>query len=604
MSILVALLLLSWIGGIIGCYTIKNPVTQRVLFIVPALLSLCAAIGIAWLIFPNEPTSLIWKWFNIGNTVIYLTFEFNKYTIPLMVLVCSISFLVHLYSIDYMKHDASKTRFFATLAVFTFAMLGLTISGNLLQLFMFWELVGLCSYLLIGFYRDSTKANHASMKALIINKVGDAGFLLALMALWATTQTFEINQLSTNIVGNQWQTFIGIAILIAACAKSAQFPFHTWLPDAMIGPTPVSALIHSATMVAAGVFLLVRLQFLFTPFVLQAITVVGAATALIGGINAIRENDLKRFLAWSTLSQLGLMFLVVGNSASNAAFIHLLSHAVFKAGLFLVAGVLIQHYNLKYLNEQGATSKVFRILTFMLVLSLVGMPFTIGFLSKEAMLATVGPGSNTFILALSFITAFYSTRLLMFVQAPSKSNNGPAIPLPLLVSVLVLALASVWIFYARSPLSADWTTDVFHLSAPSTTVTWLSVGVTFFGMAIAIVLIKQGKMVAIQKLIPIVAFDTWLKFLLVKPVLELSQGAARTDHQIDRGIHLAVYIKVSIAFLVSWIDQYVVDGFVQTLVWISKSTGNIFRKLVTGKIQDYIWWTVIGLILVIIVLSR
>jgi NADH-quinone oxidoreductase subunit L len=605
MSWMIILLLGVWILGAALCYVSKNLKWQGIAFILPALIGLYISINIAWLSSQTGLASLAWDWFTIGDQSISLIFEFNAYTVPLMVMVSSISFLVHVYSLRYMRNDASKPRFFATLALFTFSMLGLTLSGNLLQLFVFWELVGLCSYLLIGFYRATAESGQASTKALIINKIGDSGFLIALMILWSVAGTLNIETLSTVALSDEWRTLIGTAILIAALAKSAQFPFHTWLTDAMVGPSPVSALIHSATMVAAGVFLLVRLEFLFTSLTLQLAIIAGAATAFFGGFNALREKDLKRFLAWSTLSQLGLMVMVAGSGAFNAAFIHLLSHGIFKAGLFLAAGILIQHYHIKSITEHSVKTPttLLRILVTVLTLALMGMPLTIGFLSKEIMLASVqSPITGLIILTMSLITALYGARLLMFVRLGKASDPAPAIPLPMLLIVMLLGVGSLWIFYSWSPLSTPAINQIFQFSEPSNTMTLFSFGVIFFGMAAGVGFIRQGKMASLQKLIPVLPYDQWLKLFFVKPVLALSQITTRTDEQIDRGIHVIAYIQVGLSLFIGWIDRNIVDGFGHAVAWISKAIGNLFRTLVTGKIQDYIWWTVIALVVLLVII--
>jgi NADH-quinone oxidoreductase subunit L len=600
LELMVGVLFGVWIAGILLSQFFRR--ATGLIYALPSFIALVISINIAWLTNQTGVQTIGWNWFTIGNTDINLIFEFNTLTIPLMIIVSAISFLVHAYSTAYMKNDAAKPRFFATLGLFTFSMLGLTLSGNLLQLFMFWESVGLCSYLLIGFYRSKTEASAAATKAMIMNKIGDAGFLIALMILWAMAGTLSIESLTANTITEEWRTLIGTAILIAVLAKSAQFPFHTWLPDAMAGPTPVSALIHSATMVAAGVFLLARLQFLFTPLTLQVLTILGGITALIGGLNAIRENDLKRFLAWSTLSQLGLMVMVAGSGAFHASFVHLLSHAIFKAGLFLAVGVFIQHYRIKTFNESSPATTTLKVMVIVLTAALMGMPLTIGFLSKEALISsTQSPMVGISIYVLNFVTAFYCARLLHFIRSARSIEKQLAIPLPMLIAVTALATASLWIFYSLSPLHSDNINQIFQLTSPSFSASLLSVVVIFFGLASASGFIRQGKLTAIQKGIPSIPFDQLLKVIFVKPALVLSDFAARTDVQIDRGIHAVAYTKVAFAHVVAWTDKYFVDVLPHGVAWLSKAIGNLFRKLVTGKIQDYIWWTVAAIILMLII---
>ena len=290
----------------------------------------------------SATNTIYWKWISLGGDSIDLVFDYSNVTLPLLLIVTFISFLVQVYSIGFFLWDAHQSRYFATLGFFTFSMIALTLSGNLLQLFVFWELVGMSSYLLISFYRNKPEAAKAGTKALIMNKIGDAGFIVALMVIYFISGNLDISNISTTTIPANYKILIGVGLLLAAFSKSAQFPFHSWLPDAMEGPTPVSALIHSATMVATGVFLLVRLQFLLTSELLQLVAAIGATTAILGGINALRESDLKKLLAWSTISQLGLMMMVIGNSGFESAYVHLLSHAIFKAGLFLTVEIMLR----------------------------------------------------------------------------------------------------------------------------------------------------------------------------------------------------------------------------------------------------------------------
>jgi NADH-quinone oxidoreductase subunit L len=593
-------LMATWLTGAVLYIALPKPSSAlgQARYLLAPVLGL--AFTVSLLMQVDQSTSIAWPWFTIGHYQLDLTIHFNINTQVLLLLVSIISLLVHVYSIGYMNKEVSQPRFFATLALFTFSMLGLTLSDNLLMLFMFWELVGVCSYLLIGFYRSSPAAVHASSKALLMNKIGDAGFLLGIAAVWALTGTLNITSLHS-LSSWPYATALGCAFLIAAFAKSAQFPFHTWLPDAMAGPTPVSALIHSATMVAAGVFLLVRIQFLFTAETMMIAAIIGALTALIGGLNAIRENDLKRFLAWSTLSQLGLMVMVAGSSAFDAAFVHLLAHAVFKSGLFLLAGIIIQQFHTQYMHHPIAVSWLVRISMFILAFALMGMPLTIGYYSKEAMLGGTGTSWISILFySNSFITAFYSARLLMFLT----SDNKPAsIPITMIGSVVILSAASLWFFYDWSPLAIPALFASWSIHAPNNSLAITNLGVAFFGMAASVTFHRQQKFESIQKLIPVLAHDAWLRNLVVKPVHALAQFTTVCDRQLDRCLHFTVYTHVFTAKLTAWFDWFFIDGAVRALAWCTKQTGQIMRQLVTGRIQDYIWWTVLAVIMLILILA-
>src|ERR1041385_5995776 len=294
------------------------------------------AAGILYVKGWQAATTLHLPWFNIGEYSIDLIVLADNLSLPMLSMVVLVSFLVHLYSVGFMADDQHAGRYFAALGLFTFSMLGLVMSGNLLVTFCFWELVGFSSYLLIGHWRERPAAAAAATKAFMFNRIGDALFVVGL-AITYEVAGFDI----TRMVEMPWSTVGGLCIFAGVIGKSAQLPLSTWLPDAMEGPTPVSALIHAATMVAAGVFLILRVPFILTPATSEIIAIVGGITALYGGWNAIQQYDLKKILAYSTISQLGLMMLGIGAGSDEGAFVHLLAHGFFKACLFLAAGAII-----------------------------------------------------------------------------------------------------------------------------------------------------------------------------------------------------------------------------------------------------------------------
>ena len=391
----------------------------------------------------------LYTWMTLGSLKMEIGFLVDGLTAMMMCVVTFVSLMVHIYTIGYMADDEGYNRFFAYISLFTFAMLMLVMSNNLLQLFFGWEAVGLVSYLLIGFWFNRPSAIFANMKAFLVNRVGDFGFILgiALIAAYAGTLNYgevfaKANSLATlTLPGTGWMlvTVICICLFIGAMGKSAQFPLHVWLPDSMEGPTPISALIHAATMVTAGIFMVARMSPLFelSDAALSFVMVIGAITALFMGFLGIIQNDIKRVIAYSTLSQLGYMTVALGVSVYSAAVFHLMTHAFFKALLFLAAGSVIigMHHN-QDIRWMGGARKYMPItwITFLLgSLALIGTPLFSGFYSKDTIIEAVaeshlwGSGFAYFaVLAGVFVTAFYSFRLYFLVfHGKERYNQNP-----------------------------------------------------------------------------------------------------------------------------------------------------------------------------------
>ncbi|KYO57598.1 NADH-quinone oxidoreductase subunit L [Tistrella mobilis] len=400
-----------------------------------ALLSVVAFFDVA--VGGNATTVNLFTWIRSGELAFSWALRIDSLTAVMLIVVNGVSFMVHIYSIGYMSHDPHKPRFMAYLSLFTFAMLTLVTADNLVQMFFGWEGVGLASYLLIGFWYKRPSANKAAMKAFVVNRVGDFGFSLGIFALFFVTGSVGFDAIfadlgtvaGTNIdfLGMTLPTIEVIAVLlfIGAMGKSAQLGLHTWLPDAMEGPTPVSALIHAATMVTAGVFMVARLSPVFelTSFTSDMITVIGASTAFFAATVGLTQTDIKRVIAYSTCSQLGYMFFAAGVGAYPAAIFHLMTHAFFKALLFLGAGSVIHAMSDEQdMRKMGGIWKLIPVTyTFMWIgsLALAGLPPFAGFFSKDMILETAyaahtGVGAYAFWLgiAAAFMTAFYSWRLL------------------------------------------------------------------------------------------------------------------------------------------------------------------------------------------------
>ena len=481
-------LLGSIIAGLFGRFIGRHlsEVIPTALLFASAALSAYAFYDVAYL--GNSYTVPIAPWITSGDLNVGWTLRIDALTAVMLVVVTGVSSLVHLYSVGYMEEDPHTPRFFSYLSLFTFAMLMLVTSDNLLQLFFGWEGVGLASYLLIGFWYDRPSANAAAIKAFIVNRVGDFGFALGVFGLYAVFGTLDFTRIfmAAPMMAGQTFAFAGyeadilttlcILLFIGACGKSAQIGLHTWLPDAMEGPTPVSALIHAATMVTAGVFLVCRASPLFelAPAARDVVAIVGATTAFFAASVGLFQHDIKRVVAYSTCSQLGYMFAAAGVSAYNAAMFHLFTHASFKALLFLGAGSVIHalHHEQDMRNMGGLKGKLPYTWTVMLIgtiaLTGLGIPFTpigfAGFYSKDAILeaaymAHTGPGTYAFILGITAaaMTSFYSWRLMFLTfhghfrgdhHALDHAHEAPPTMMVPLIVLSVGAVLSGILFYA------------------------------------------------------------------------------------------------------------------------------------------------------------
>ena len=438
----------------------------------------------------------ILNWISSGDFVANWSINIDPVSSIMLVVVTIVSSLVHIYSIGYMSHDPFKPRFMSYLSLFTFSMLALVVSDNFLQLFFGWEGVGLCSYLLIGFWYKKESANNAAIKAFIVNRVGDLGLAIGIFLIFFYFGTINFNEVfqlvpqygekKINFLGTDSNliTLICIFLFIGAMGKSAQFFFHTWLPDAMEGPTPVSALIHAATMVTAGVFLVIRCSpiFEYSQAALNFVACIGMITALFAASVALVQNDIKKIIAYSTCSQLGYMFFAAGIGAYHVAMFHLFTHAFFKALLFLGSGSVIHAFN----DEQdirlmgGVRKKLPYTYTFMLIgtLALTGFPFLSGFYSKDAIIefaffeqSTIGNYAVFVGIFTAFLTAIYSWRLFFKTFHGTYNNKTISIekihesPLVMLGPLLVLAVGSLFAGYFFKDIFIGHHNEDFWLSS-------------------------------------------------------------------------------------------------------------------------------------------
>ncbi len=515
----------------------------------------------------------------------------------MLVLVTLVSLLVQIYSLAYLRDErpASLGRYYTFQSLFAFSMLGLVLSPSFIQMFVFWELVGLCSYLLIGYWYTRPTAARAAVKAFWITKLGDLGFVIGIVMLWSATGTFEFRALfakaQEHALAIEGLGTIMFLVYLGAVGKSAQFPLHVWLPDAMEGPTPVSALIHAATMVTAGVFMVTRAQplFVLVPAVLALIGWVGAFTALLAATMACVESDIKRVLAYSTVSQLGYMMAAAGAGAPYASFLHLLTHGLFKALLFLAAGAVIHAVGTNDIFRMGGlframpqTGVVFIVGT----LALAGLPPLAGFFSKEAILAGVWEADMTgpfLMLALTaLLTAFYMFRVVFvafFGRAPAAGHphepswtmRGPLWVLAALTVLVGIRLAIGSVGEHHGP---GWLPP-------------LSVAAALGGIVLAWAAYQRG------------ALDPGR--LAATFPFSVVDVLARRRYGLD-ALYAGLYRSFILGFsrLIGWIDRYLVDGLLNFLSAWTLRGGDLLRRIQSGHAQDYVYGVAFGVLLLLI----
>lgn len=573
------------------------------------LMLMCAVLGLI-LFFSAEIVRIETAWFQIGTITVNFSLVLDDISRLLVMIVSVVSFLIHLYSTGYMADDSGIRRYFGMLGFFTFSMLGIVLSTHLILIFMFWELMGFSSYMLIGHWMQKPAAGKAAQKAFLFNRIGDAAFLIGILIVM-------INP------GREWMNAAQLCVFAGVIGKSAQLPLSSWLPDAMEGPTPVSALLHAATMVAAGIFLLVRLSPVLTETSLMVITITGSITALYGAICALNQFDIKKVLAYSTISQLGLMATAIGIGAKDAALLHLFTHAFFKAGLFLAAGSVIHALShsqfhsdstvdVQDIRNLGGLRKKLPVtfLVFCIVgASLAGVPLLSGFISKDAILTAAWNINDnsikwlvvTTISIVSFCTALYMYRLIRFVFLGTESKlNVAESPWVMRLPMMLLALGSVWFIISINPFNASgWFTTSFPEARVSAVATMVSIVILVLALVTATLLYGKNKaprnVSIIQKGFGIdVFYQKTFGFLFLK----LATVTDKADRKwIDGLLHLTAYAQVSFAHGVAWFDRNIIDGTVNAGAWITKRFGAFTRSFQGGNVQLYIFWAAAGLII-------
>jgi len=602
----------------------------------------------------TAPVHQQFSWFLIGTVQFYAGVLLNNLSVLMMVMVSGISVLVHIYSREYMKNDPNISRYWAYLGLFCFSMLGLTISDSLLLIYIFWELVGFSSYLLIGFWYSKHTASQAAKKAFIMNRIGDLGFLTGILIIYTQFQTLDLHSLFGDggligtssidgdlwISGSQqmpviWLSIAGFAFFLGAMAKSAQFPLHTWLPDAMEGPTSVSSLIHAATMVAAGVFLIARIYPVFDPLILDLMVWIGAFTAFMAASIALTQNDIKRILAYSTISQLGFMVMAIGIGAYSESIFHLTTHAFFKCLLFLAAGSVIHqlhHYceknghdfDCQDIRLMGGLRKRMPFAFWGMCIAsaaLVGLPLTSGFLSKDSILIRAfewGAAREGVFVVLpwvmvltSWLTAFYIFRLIFKVFLGESReikmdrlvqiNDSPA----QMTSVLViLSFFCTFIVFDSNPVSfeSSWLWNGFQISMIKeiSIFHWLIPLILNFGSIVLIFVAyriyvrdKGSNKMEVSWLYHVSKrewyFNEIYNFMFIRSVEKLSLLTYRFDRTVIDGLVLSVAALTKIiSSIADWFDRNIIDGLVNSAGSLSRYIGRFFRNFQSGRLQNYL----------------
>lgn len=556
------------------------------------------------------------EWLTLGDKVIEMGFVVNQLNAMMLVIVTFVSMLVHIYSKGYMHGDERFPVFYSYLALFTFSMLGLVISPNLLQVYIFWELVGVCSFLLVGFYFFKPEAKAAAKKAFIVTRIGDVGLFIGIALLFWFAGSFnfvDVFAAVQNGAMESWQiTLVGILIFIGAVGKSGQFPLHTWLPDAMEGPTPVSALIHAATMVAAGVYLVATMFPLY-----QASADASLVVAYIGGITAIfaasiglTQRDIKRVLAYSTVSQLGYMMLALG-MASVAGYVagtfHLMTHAFFKALLFLAAGSVIHAVHTQDIFEMGGLFSKMKITgTVFLIgcLAIAGVPPFAGYFSKEEIIGAVYAEGHYGLFAIAliaaFFTAFYMFRLFFVtftgkpadVKAHSHAHESPLVMTVPMILLAILAISAGWINTPGNPVLGHWLTENMTVTEEAhhapIWIAILATGISLLGILLAYLMYTKKSL---------------SRDIIAGPMPWLYQ-LSFNKYWIDEIYHTVFVRPVrAIGSVLTVIDVFIIDGIVRLVAAFTQELGHAGARVQNGQVQTYGAIAFLGIVLLAIGLT-
>ncbi|HZX09964.1 MAG TPA: NADH-quinone oxidoreductase subunit L [Acidobacteriota bacterium] len=562
----------------------------------------------------------LFSWIHSGNFQANLSFQFDPLTAVMTMVVSAVGFLIHVYSIGYMAEDRSYSRFFTLMNLFTFSMLLLVMASNIVLMFVGWEGVGFCSYMLIGFWFEKHSAANAGKKAFIVNRIGDAGFLLGMLFIIVNIGSTEFVNINNAVAGGSLSsglvTLIAILLFVGATGKSAQIPLYVWLPDAMEGPTPVSALIHAATMVTAGVYMVARMNVFYT--VSEAagfiVAIIGAITAVYAGTMALTQNDIKRVLAYSTISQIGYMFIGCGVGAYAAGIFHLYTHAFFKSLLFLAAGSVMHALSGELdMRKMGGLKKYmpYTYPTFLIgAIAIAGVPFLSGFFSKDAILTAAFAKGQYVVWALGILgavlTAFYMFRLI-FLTFHGKERLDPEVkkhihesPPVMTIPLSILAFFSVIAGYIGLPVvlgkKVNWFNNFLKPLMPPIHETHLSVGTEWLLILISIIVALSGIFIAywfyLKK--PDVPHKWVSRFPFLYKLLY-------NKYYVDEAYNY-VFVRPAIKgseFVYHKFDLNVIDGAVNGTASGTGFFGKVLSYLQTGFIKDYALVFLLGTIILL-----
>ncbi|MFA5011292.1 MAG: NADH-quinone oxidoreductase subunit L [Ignavibacteria bacterium] len=585
-------------------------------------------IGVYYLIellkLPPESRTIVYKyfsWISAGSFNLDYSFLIDPLSLVMILVVTGIGFLIHVYSIGYMHGDKGYPSFFANLNLFIFAMLHLILADNFLLVFLGWEGVGLCSYLLIGFWYEKKFTGDAAKKAFVVNRIGDFGFMIAMFLIFEYFGTLNISTFSGSIAGFPVNSplLVAIALLffLGATGKSAQIPLFVWLPDAMAGPTPVSALIHAATMVTAGVYLIARTSLLYAlaPIASNVILIIGIATAILSATIALKQNDIKKILAYSTVSQLGFMFIALGTQSYVAAVFHLVTHAFFKALMFLGSGSVIhgmhEEQDIRKMGGLKSKMKITYITFLMGAIAISGIPPFSGFFSKDEILykTFINAGILPYLLVLitAAFTAFYMFRLVgltFFGKSRYDSNVHPhESPSTMTIPLIILAVLSVFGGFIGLPhifgynVLEHWLEPVFANSY-SVIQTWRPDSI--HAVSTEIILIIVSVIVAAASIL--ISFRKYSKqesFEEERGLGKVLENKYYLDEVYDKTVVEPIF-KTSDRLLWKIFDVKIIDGIVNGAANFASRTSLDWKKLQTGVIQDYGTFAVAGVIIIIL----
>jgi NADH-quinone oxidoreductase subunit L len=596
--------------------------------IAASLLSCSVALPVMLAVARGGHFSGAWSWIPLDNSWLPFGYLLDPLAATVLFVVTIVGTLIQIYSVGYMHGDPRYSRFFAYISLFMFAMLALVIASNYVVFFIAWEIMGLCSYLLIGFWFEKNSAANAGLKAFLTTRVGDVGFFLGILTLFAAVRTLNFSDLEPAVKANLSSPLLPLAALLIFCGtigKSAQFPLHVWLPDAMEGPTPVSALIHAATMVAAGVFLVARSFSLFMAFpsVLPVVSGIGTITAFMAAFIALTATDIKRVLAYSTISQLGFMVTALGLGGLSAGIFHLMTHGYFKALLFLGAGSVIHGTGTQDIRGMGglfgkmkSTSITFLIAS----LAIAGVPPLSGFWSKDEILVTAFESGNFFIysvlLLTAFMTAFYMFRLVFltfFGETRDHKIHAHESPKIMTVPLWLLAIGSVIVGLPGSPWAGHWIQaflqgehhGVEHTINGFVLGSSVAVGLGGIFLAALIYLWNPSWAEAMAKtfrpLYQISVNKFWLdeiySVLVVRPFHFLARLLFGFDMAvIDGAVNATGITTLKGSDIQNWIDKYIVDGLVNFVGYGTRGFSAVLRRLQTGFVQNYLLIIFVGVL--------